>query len=458
MNDDMLLLAFSLAMLTYNLGILLYSLPIPIKSIKRWGSNLIVDAISSSILISCFTLITSLASKILNILGSDWSNYFMWVSSRVVLIFSGFSVLTYISGLLKYSYIVSLLSSPINVVLGYLSAALSALKVLVFLGSFILNYYSYLMLLGVILYSIPFRIGKSAGAYLIAMSIVFYVGLPLMPAFVETFQSSIGSVSLESTEISGRVIDLSGNAVPNAIIQLYEGDEVVGTILTSSQGRFVLGNGYDLLPKNFSYRISLELYGFTFITSPENISSDLCVGKELCSLNISVPGLLTTAGGALLIPLPTGSNVYEVIVRDNEVNFTLVTNPDILPTELYIAYPKGTKMNYVVVNDEVFSCQPITDFIWYDINVNLCSVLILSNVSNVRVIYEKIFSEKPSVSERRIISMSEVSSFIATMISIGMAFIYSLVFLPSLYLILLLSISASLARFLGGRGLPIRIF
>jgi hypothetical protein len=74
------------------------------------------------------------------------------------------------------------------------------------------------------------------------------------------------------------------------------------------------------------------------------------------------------------------------------------------------------------------------------------------------VIYEKIFSEKPSVSERRIISMSEVSSFIATMISIGMAFIYSLVFLPSLYLILLLSISASLARFLGGRGLPIRIF
>jgi len=458
MNDDMLLLAFSLAILTYNLGILLYSLPIPIKSIKRWGSNLIVDAISSSILISCFTLIMSLASRILNILGSDWSSYFMWVSGRVALIFSGFSVLTYISGLLKYSYIISLLSSPINVVLGYLSAALSALKVLVFLGSFILNYYSYLILLGVILYSIPFRIGKSVGAYLIAMSLVFYVGLPLMPVFVETFQSSIGSVSLESTEISGRVIDLSGNAVPNAVIQLYEGDDVVGTILTNNQGKFILGRGYDLLPKNFSYRISLELYGFTFITSPENISSDVCVGKELCSLNVSVPGLITTAGGALLIPLPTSSNVYGVVVRGNEVNFTLINNPDVLPTELLIAYPKGTKIKYVVVNDEVFSCQHITDFTWYDIDINLCSVLLLSNVTNVRVIYEKIFSEKPSISERRIVSMGEIPSFIATMISIGIAFIYSLVFLPSLYLILLLSVSASLARFLGGRGLPIRIF
>lgn len=54
-----------------------------------------------------------------------------------------------------------------------------------FLAEFIRMYWASIMGLGALIFGIPFRIGRKLGASLIAISLVFYVGLPLMPYFVE---------------------------------------------------------------------------------------------------------------------------------------------------------------------------------------------------------------------------------------------------------------------------------
>ncbi len=455
-GDDLQLVAFNLALLTYNLGVVLYSLPIPLKSIKRWGINLITDGISACIMISCFTLILDLTSFLQNLLGANWSNYFTWIGGRIALIFSGFSVLTYISGLLKYPY-VSFLSSPINIVVGYLSATFSALRLLAFLGSFILTYHRYLMLLGIALYSIPMRIGKNAGAYLVAMSLVMYVGLPLMPAFVESFQASITNIGFDNPQISGYVVDASGGLVPNAVIKLYKDYELVGTILVDESGRYVLGGGYDLLPKDFNYDVVLELYGFSFTPALSTINDEVCGPTRTCVVNLTVPGLLTSANGRLLIPVPTDAVVSMVELKEGTVGISITSTSNQSQPNLLLAYPRGTVIRSLSINGEVTSCGLINDFNWYGIQVSVCEVVAASSPAYVEVSYESLYIEKPTVNEKRIIAVEDVNSILIDTISLGMALIFSLVFLPSLYMTLLLSISASLARFLGGRGLPLRM-
>ncbi|MCS7107997.1 MAG: carboxypeptidase-like regulatory domain-containing protein [Sulfolobales archaeon] len=454
-GDDLLLMAFNLSILTYDLGVVLYSLPIPIKSLKRWGINLIIDGISTSVLISCFTLMLSLTNVLQNLLNADWSTYFTWIGGRVAMIFSALSALTYVSGLLKNPYI-SLLSSPIGIVAGYLSAALSALRLLTFLGSFILNYHRHLVVLGIVLYSLPMRLGKNAGAYLIAMSLVLYVGLPLMPVFVESFQSSVADHGLDSPSIYGYVIDLSGEVVPNAVLNLYRDNELVGKILINEQGRFTLGNGYDLLPKEFNYDVKLELYGIVFTTMPEIISSEMC-SKSVCSLNLTVPGMLTAAHGRLLILQPTNAVVNMVRVGSNEVSFTLSVNYDNVSSKLLIAHPKGTTIQSILIDGEVSQCYSNVDFDWYGIQVSVCELLVVNAAAQVSIIYKSMYVERPSVDEKRIIAVENMNTILANSISLGISLIFSLVFLPSLYMTLLLSISASLAKFLGGRGVPIKL-
>ncbi|MEM0453539.1 MAG: carboxypeptidase-like regulatory domain-containing protein [Sulfolobales archaeon] len=454
-GDDLLLIAFDLAILTYNLGVVLYSLPIPLKSVKRWGTNLIIDGISTSILISSFTLILGLANLLQSLLNADWNAYFTWVGSRIAMVFSAFSALTYISGLIK-SY-TSILSSPINIVLGYLSAAFSALRLLAFLGSFILNYYRYLIVLGVLLYSLPMRIGKNAGAYLIAMSLVFYIGLPLMPAFVENFQASLSDISPETTSIYGYVLDSSGIVIPNAVIHLYSHSELEGTLLTDDRGRYNLGGGYDLLPRDFNYDIRVELYGVIFATQPENISSEVCIPKGVCNLNLTIPGVLTAAYGKLLVLRPANTVANVIKVSEDEVGFTLNTYSDASNIKLLIIYPKGTTIHYLFINGEKTNCSFTENFDWYGIQVNVCELISMNSSAYVDIAYESVYFEKPMVNEKRIISVENVNTILANSVSLGMALIFSLVFLPSLYMTLLLSISASLARFLGGRGIPLKI-
>jgi hypothetical protein len=68
--------------------------------------------------------------------------------------------------------------------------------VLYFLSQFIQVVWPALLLLGGFLYGLPARLGRKWGAVLIAVTMVMYVGLPLMPAFVNTMASTQNAQTL----------------------------------------------------------------------------------------------------------------------------------------------------------------------------------------------------------------------------------------------------------------------
>jgi len=59
-----------------------------------------------------------------------------------------------------------------------------------FFAEFIRRYWVAIMAFGALIYAIPARVGRNWGAAMIAISLVFYVGLPLMPYWVEPFAST----------------------------------------------------------------------------------------------------------------------------------------------------------------------------------------------------------------------------------------------------------------------------
>ncbi len=452
-DSDLLLLAYSLAILTYNLGTLIYALPIPIKNLKKWGVNMMLDGISAALLISSFTLLINFANYMLTVLDANWSSFYSWISGRTALILTAFTALTYINTFLKAPYF-TFLTSPINIVLGYLSMALSAIKVQVFLGSFILNYYKYLVLLGVLLYSLPFRLGKNAGAYLISFALVFYICLPLMPVFVEMFQIPTTIAGIGSIEISGYVNDYLGNPIPNAVINIYNvNHELVGSILSDYNGKYVLGDGYDLLPNEFNYSVQLELYGLTFYVVPKFIDSGMCGSSRQCVINLSVPGIVTASNGKLLVVRDSNIEVINAEIHDGLIAITLKSYGD---GKIVLVYPSSVNLRELIADDSSRECENTYNLQWLGVYVNVCEVIIGNGVHAVEIHYEGGYS-KPSFNERRIFSVENLTDVVVNLITLGIGLLFSLAFIPSLYLTLLLSISMSVARILGGKGMVIKL-
>ncbi len=60
-----------------------------------------------------------------------------------------------------------------------------SLYAIYYLAEFVRMYWPSMMGLGALIFGTPFRIGRRLGASLIAISLVFYLGLPLMPYFIE---------------------------------------------------------------------------------------------------------------------------------------------------------------------------------------------------------------------------------------------------------------------------------
>jgi len=75
----------------------------------------------------------------------------------------------------------------INPMLTLLSSMVSIIYILHYLGVFVQVGWLVFIGYGAIIYGIPLRIGRRIGAALICFSVIFYIGLPLMPAFADAF-------------------------------------------------------------------------------------------------------------------------------------------------------------------------------------------------------------------------------------------------------------------------------
>ena len=191
-------IAGALGGLTYTLGALIYALPVPFRKLKEWGPTMIKDGVYAMFWVAFYSVIVSLASSFFS---SLWDSYLTWLYQMTFeLVFFD----TALSGLSRALPVIKSLSVTISfpksfprtpsvnsgtlLSLGssFLSNGASLFTVLLALSLIVLENWELFLAIGVMLVSTPFRIGRSAGATLIAFSIVFYVGLPLLPVFVSS--------------------------------------------------------------------------------------------------------------------------------------------------------------------------------------------------------------------------------------------------------------------------------
>jgi len=454
---DILILASSLAMLSYVIGVIVYALPVPYRPIKKLGMAFIIDAIVAMILITIYNVFIYVGDFILNLLNLTWLDFYRWLVSRTAVLVGVFTGLSYLLSMIKVSQY-SFILSPLNLVLTYISLSLSALKIVYFLSTLIFKFRKELVLLGVLLYSLPFRIGKGVGAFLIACSIVLYVGFPLMPAFVSYFEGNIiSSGNFGPTTIYGTIVDGAGNYLPYSVLLVYlkkvSSPHAIpsAVILTNDRGKFVLGDGKDIIPKNTTLYLRVEYLGYVFVPQPNEF---IAKGFKK-NIVLRVNSIIYSAGVALLIPF--NYVLLNKFITGNLIDVTLkpISNNKVLSLTL-IKY-HSTPIYRIAINNKEYICN-WSVLSWRGIKLSSCTLNIkLSNdLFNIIIFHESMEPKRPNVNQKRLLLLSGISDLIAGYISLGVSLLYSLIFLPGMYVSLLLAMSAALSRVLGG-GIRIKL-
>jgi len=199
----------ALAALTYMIGVAL--LNVPLRRIRSLAWTLIYDGATNIVFLAIAMAIPffiGLAVQILtgqpqpnpfNTIARQYENYNCWLgtvkgcsSTAADAIQQAYSLafwnLSTIAWFPIFGHaLTTLWWAFLNPTLTMLSGILTFLWILYFLGAFVRSAWLPLTSIGAILYGLPGRIGRGVGAGLIATMLVFYVALPFMPVFVDSF-------------------------------------------------------------------------------------------------------------------------------------------------------------------------------------------------------------------------------------------------------------------------------
>ncbi|MET1160781.1 MAG: hypothetical protein ABWW65_07465 [Thermoprotei archaeon] len=228
---DLLVIAFYLSILTYYLGVLVYMLPIPFYGVKRWAPQLMVDGVFSAILVFSYTIILWVIRYLGGLLGADWSAYYQWFFQEINIVTGTILVLKLIGAGLSSSGLGFLANSLISPLISSLIYLLTFIVTFTIFVSMLVSLSSTLLMLGIILHAVPFRLARASGATLIALVIIFNIATPLLPQFVELVAGNIERTRLISygySLVDIKVYDKLDNPVP---YYLYEAYSPNGTLL-----------------------------------------------------------------------------------------------------------------------------------------------------------------------------------------------------------------------------------
>ncbi|MEM3802577.1 MAG: hypothetical protein QW183_07080, partial [Saccharolobus sp.] len=186
-----LYLAMTIDSLTYSLGALLYGSPIPIYSIKRLGQKMITDAIQVAIWANLFYFIINLINQIQSYVGANWNVFYsvgylleLQLSIYINAFKTLYTVLDTVISYFRLNIIFSPLILPLLQYATFLTDLAMLLSFYIDLGILIQSAYEIFISIGILLMALPFRIGKGIGSLLISSTIIFYIGLPILPLLI----------------------------------------------------------------------------------------------------------------------------------------------------------------------------------------------------------------------------------------------------------------------------------
>ncbi len=443
-----LTLSFYFAVLTYYLGCLIYALPIPSYGLKKWAPTLISDSLAALFITTLYTGILATIKWLIAFMGASWSSYIEWITLRIgIMIFVSFVIMN--AGAMLSQMIgpgANALFSPLTSVTSYATLALSSIAIT---SIIIKTFYDKILALGILLYSLPFRVGRSIGAGLIALVVVFYTFLPLMPSFISSFTPAPSSPVIRALQEHGlshddvKLIDSTGRPIPGALIEFYDlNGHFIASYVTNSSGYAEISLRHNGLPAT---RLRLKVF-YCGLELP--ISNRLITFKKS---NRTVVHVVKTKNFYLI------SNYLGVIVEGAEV--TAVKRINSLTTRIDLRNDDLSQAYIVVLAHSDYQLS----FKYYNASLiavrnldNTCFKAIVFNVSSVKSSSLSItIVEKPSgnvnvyrprpypevVAEA--LSYPDLTEIIAYLIA-------SWIILPVAYMSILLSITYGLAYVLSG--------
>ncbi len=444
---DVLVVAYYLAFLTFYTGVLIYALPIPWRGLKSWAPRLIGDSLFAVVLVSSYLVLVKSTDYLLGVLGGSWDAFWSWVSDALAFVTTAKTLVITLLAAAKTvnaSWILSSITWPIDRVINLVIIVVAMLSGL---GWLVTTYRDLFIALGIALMSIPLRIGRGAGAWLIAFSIVFYVGLPLLPLF-STWLAEAPSPSedLGFTIARASVLDYSGERVDSGVLILTlspGGDPVAVYPIRDGVIQGKLGPGYLTFPSNTDVYALLELDGVWFPLDPYPFtSSQLGSPGAGPSLELTAVNLAYTDG---LLAVFTSSSLVSVALEVGENNVTLYAWA---PQSYYVEvrYPDGCNVQV----DHTASSVEEGSWEWRGVSGGYLR-LYSDGSMTITLTYNGSCSPQytPPETVDYLLDSRSAESLIDTKLVTDIVLYYLTI--PLMYNLTLASIAYALARVLGGR-------
>ncbi|MCE4606495.1 MAG: hypothetical protein F7B59_04090 [Desulfurococcales archaeon] len=472
-TDDFIQLAFYLSFLTYYLGTLIYALPIPIYSLKRWGPNLIKDSILTFTLLVSIDFIKNGIIETANIMGSNWEGFYSWTDTTLdflgqqrLLLIAYYTAFKALKSLILYGDLLG----PVIRLISYNMITISFIRIS---GYFFQSYWFILIAMGIMLISMPFRIGRSAGAWLIALSVVFYIGLPLLPAFAQSLAPPMSQISTHPNNllnwgISYPVVETGFPYAqpPNNTsfpVEFKVREEAGDTLIA----RYVSDAGYvDAslaergLPSNKEFFVYYIIDGISFPAEPYPVdpNSDYTIKESRITLETFSPFILwMNSNYALLYRDSMKIQVDSISVRKTSTYNYIVSLQFHAPNQTYIELraPDNTQVNIISCDN----CNFFSNGKWRWLGLTGTSIRILTTnqakTSNVIIQFEGRETETPDFSKLEYYYVKDFLGVTTDSIYFIISNIFfQLMFMPILYLAILTLIARQLARLLGSRVFP----
>ena len=482
MIDYFLVLAYSLAVLTYYLGVLIYLLPIPLWEVKKWAPALIYDSFAVTILVLLFTSIVELISHFGDMFGVDWNTYFNWLINRTLTLSSFISLLIGSSLAISYAGGKAIVSSFLGPITSIATYTLIVMEFFFILGLVFKEYFAKILALGILLYAIPFRVARSAGASLIALSIVFTIALPLLPSFVTAMSmgedNPLGDIRLKRTYdglkdklgvffAKGKVMDYRGNPIPYVKTEWYinyNGTKKVATYYTDSNGYYNAGRPSGGLPKNVEELHVMFYYFGTKIgdtsVSPKDFKYNPYLDPNSDYTYDFVLNHVVYLDNTILLLVDRECKIDNIDLSQNEAIVFLKSSSEKRIRVLYV--PKVVSIADVKVNDKRTILMK-SEYFWNGMEISTIEFSVPKGNSVIKLKFASNSTEDFVVAFKDEGYFSDVATELNQGFSveslgkaIGKVF-FQWIILPVTYLTILISITYSFAYTLGGRKLRIPI-
>ncbi len=470
--DTVLNAAFALSVLTYYLGVLVYAIPIPWYGIKRWAPLLIFDGLLAASLTLFFNNIIIIINYVYEMLGADWETFdlttgSLWALLLVFIIFIEVSLtlMTKIPYIKMYTF-----TSLLFTIKGFLSYALLIITLIITLSIIVRYTATKMIALSILFYSIPFRITRVAGASLLAFTIVFYIGLPLMPNFmmfmaIPTTIPDKLKLFIEYGVMFPRieVRSIAGDRIPFVILSIYDDQgNLLARYISEGDGYIYASypdKGFPAFPK---VRLQAEYYGLNFVVSPSSIKpieyfkeSERVIHNTFQEASITLPGILKYYKGIIILSNPkiTYNGIPVIMEYDNKINVLLNVSLNYNGVYEILLLPNSLDVLDVKINNTTVKYF-VEKINWYSNTIRMVYAELNESKGLLRI--ELVGSPnqiKPpeSVEVPYVKTLTEGRDIDEVLRQAAFIFMALMLIFPTSYIILLTMITYGLAYVLGAR-------